>query len=195
MRKIISLFARNYDDDRSVRDEIVPGAEWVIAGEGIPTEKIDGTSCMIREGKLFKRYDRGPGPKHPNGNPKPEPAGWIQCEDESDPNTGHWPGWMPVGDGPEDKVFREVDVSHLPDGTYELVGPKVRSNPYNLVYHFLVSHGNNVIPGNPRDFASIKQFLGGHRIEGIVWHHSDGRMVKIKARDFGIVWPWPKGKP
>jgi hypothetical protein len=25
-----------------------------------------------------------------------------------------------------------------------------------------------------------------HNIEGIVWHHSDGRMVKIKAKDFGI---------
>ena len=26
-------------------------------------------------------------------------------------------------------------------------------------------------------------------IEGIVWHHPDGRMVKIKARDFGLPWP------
>ena len=37
MEKIISLFARNYDGDRLVRDEIVPGAEWVVAGEGRAT--------------------------------------------------------------------------------------------------------------------------------------------------------------
>jgi hypothetical protein len=27
--------------------------------------------------------------------------------------------------------------------------------------------------------------LAGKDIEGIVWHHSDGRMAKIKLRDFG----------
>ena len=26
-------------------------------------------------------------------------------------------------------------------------------------------------------------------IEGIVWHHPDGRMAKIKRRDFGLSWP------
>ena len=31
-------------------------------------------------------------------------------------------------------------------------------------------------------------------IEGIVWHHPDGRMAKIKARDFGIQWPPKKVK-
>lgn len=35
MKKTIGLFQRNYDGDRLVRDEIVPGAEWVAAGEGV----------------------------------------------------------------------------------------------------------------------------------------------------------------
>lgn len=47
MQKIISLFCRNHETDRLVRDEIVPGAEWVAAGEGIATLKIDGTSCRV----------------------------------------------------------------------------------------------------------------------------------------------------
>ena len=55
MKKIISLFQRNYDGDRLVRDEVVPGAEWVIAGEGVATEKYDGTSCMVRGGELLTR--------------------------------------------------------------------------------------------------------------------------------------------
>jgi len=52
MQKIITVFQRNYDTDRLVRDEVVPGAEWVLAGEGIATRKWDGTCCMLREGKL-----------------------------------------------------------------------------------------------------------------------------------------------
>ena len=45
MKKIISLFQRNYEGDRLVRDELVPGAEWVAAGEGVATRKWDGTSA------------------------------------------------------------------------------------------------------------------------------------------------------
>lgn len=37
MRKIQSLFQRNYDGDRLVRNEVVPGSEWVVSGEGRAT--------------------------------------------------------------------------------------------------------------------------------------------------------------
>ena len=57
MKKTVSLFQRNYDGDRLVRDEIVPGAEWVAAGEGVATRKFDGTCCMVRDGKLFIKAD------------------------------------------------------------------------------------------------------------------------------------------
>ena len=40
MKKIISLFQRNYHSDRFVRDELVPGAEWVAENEGIATRMI-----------------------------------------------------------------------------------------------------------------------------------------------------------
>jgi len=40
MKKIPSLFQRNYDGDRLVRDEVVPGAEWVMAGEGTATRQV-----------------------------------------------------------------------------------------------------------------------------------------------------------
>ena len=87
MRKIISLFQRDYDGDRLVRDEVVPGAEWVIAGEGTATRKFDGTCCLVRDGRLFKRYDAKQG--------KTPPAGFEPAQDP-DEVTGHWPGWMPV---------------------------------------------------------------------------------------------------
>lgn len=187
MKKIISLFQRNYDGDRLVRDEIVPGAEWVIAGEGVATRKWDGTCCMVRGGKLFKRYDSKHGKQPPSGF---EPA------QDPDPVTGHWPGWLPVEDKPEDRWHREAwRNSHeiysnpsqiMDDGTYELIGPPINKNPEGLDRCVLVAHGVHIIADASRSYDSIKAFLSMAAIEGIVWHHPDGRMVKIKAKDFGI---------
>lgn len=185
MRKIISLFKRDYEGTRLVYDEIVEGAEWVVAGEGEATEKFDGTACMVRGGRLFKRYDAK--------NGKTPPAGWEAAQ-EPDPVTGHHPGWLPVGPGPEDRwhwqAFDTGSFAPMADGTYELVGPKVQGNPYKLDEHKLWRHGFGLLPFLPsRDFNGLKVFLGRAHVEGIVWHHPDGRMVKIKARDFGLPWP------
>lgn len=177
MKKIISLFQRNYDGDRLVRDEVVPGAEWVLQGEGVATRKFDGTCCLVQEGKLYKRYDAKKG--------RTPPAGFIAAQ-EPDSVTGHYPGWLLVGDAPEDRWHKEAFDPSLPDGTYELCGPKVQGNPENMQQHILVPHGIEVFNDCPRDFTGLKAWLAGRDIEGIVWHHSDGRMVKIKAKDFGI---------
>lgn len=32
MKKIISLFQRNHEGNRKVRDEVVPDAQWVLDG-------------------------------------------------------------------------------------------------------------------------------------------------------------------
>jgi hypothetical protein len=75
------------------------------------------------------------------------------------------------------------------DGTYELIGPKVQGDKYGLSHHFLVWHGSNVLTDVPRDFEGLKRYFEVYpRCEGVVWHHSDGRMVKIKRRDFGLKW-------
>ena len=181
MRKIISLFQRNYDGDRKVRDEIVPGAEWVVAGEGSATRKFDGTCCMVRDGLLYKRREVKKG--------KPVPAGFEQ-EGEIDEVTGNVVGWLPVGDGPEDKWHRAAFVGNEPDGTYELCGPSTGggnhdgANPEGFEAHVLVPHGGDVITDAPRTYDALREYLLARTIEGIVWHHPDGRMVKIKRKDF-----------
>lgn len=177
MKKIISLFQRNYDGDRLVRNEIVPGAEWVADGEGVATRKYDGTCCMVRGGKLFKRYDAKKG-----RTPPPE----FEPSQEPDPVTGHHPGWVPVGDSADDRWHREGFEPGLPDGTYELVGPKIQGNPDGWSMHRLVPHGATRLYGVPTDFDGLKSYLTDMDIEGIVWHHHDGRMVKIKKKDFGL---------
>ena len=177
MKKIVSLFQRNYDGDRLVIDQIVPGAEWVADGEGIATRKFDGTCCLVRGGKLFKRYDAKAG--------KTPPVGFEPAQSEPDAKTGHWPGWLPVGDGPDDARHRDAEMPDE-DGTYELCGPKVQGNPEGYTKHVLVKHGSVILDDCPRTFAALRAYLSDGAIEGVVWWHPDGRMVKIKGKDFGI---------
>ena len=189
MKKIVSLFKRDYEGTRLVYNAIVDGAEWVQKGEGIATEKIDGTSCLWKGGILFRRYDAKRG--------RQPPPDFIPAQDP-DPITGHWPGWLIVSPNkPEDKWHMEAILAlglspSLEDGvTCELIGPRIQGNPYGRVIHSFRKHGDVILPDVPRDFEGIKEYLASHpQYEGIVWHHPDGRMVKIKARDFGL--PWPK---
>lgn len=178
MQKIPSLFQRNYETDRLVRDEVVPGSEWVLNGEGLATRKYDGMACMVKDGILYKRYDV-------KKNRKP-PENGIPCEPKPNEKTGHWPFWLPIGDGPEDKYFRDAFLGDETDGTYELCGPKVQGNPEYLDRHILIPHGFNFLAHVPCNFEGIKEYLRDKDIEGVVWHHPDGRMVKIKKKDFGF---------
>lgn len=177
MQKIISLYQRNYDGDHLVRDEIVPGAEWVLEGEGRPTRKLDGTCCLIRDGKLFKRYEVRKG--------KTAPSDFVPAS-EVDATTGKQQGWRPVGDGPEDRYHREAFDQSLDDGSYELVGPKVQGNPEGYDKHQLVPHGSISVDWAPCGFDAMRHWFTSHNVEGIVWHHPDGRMVKLKGKDFGV---------
>ena len=400
MKKTVSLFQRNYDGDRLVRDEVVPGAEWVANGEGVATRKHDGTCCLVRDGKLFKRYDAKAGKQPPAnfepaqeavyycvtclcavqypflieggiedvtqecgreasisecvlrqthtrpgisqepkqvseqtsdslrtmqdgvhgqegeavlrselrsemamvergeawrhtildgtsrstgkgtigseeitgdesrlcvgvgtrssesivkqgiyprtpyscggvsgegagamgtcspqkrnqggqptgefGNSDPRDAsgyGYLSTLPEGirdalivgrakcgallthcippDKNTGHWPGWVPVGDGPDDVRHREAweQPRQGDEGTYELCGPKVQGNPEGFDRHVLIKHGCEVLHDCQRTFDALREYLSDGAIEGVVWHHPDGRMVKIKGKDFGI---------
>lgn len=151
MQKIISLFCRNYDTDHLVRNEVVHGAEWVLAGEGIPTRKWDGTCCLIQDGVFYKRFELKQ-KKH-----CAVPAGFIAAQDP-DPITGDQPGWVPVGDGPEDAIHREAlqnyRGTHNP-GTYELVGPKINKNPEKMIRHTLALRNCPMPHGILNCFANI----------------------------------------
>ena len=178
MKKIPSLFRRDHAGDRTVFDEIVPGCEWVQAGEGVATVKWDGTCCLVDGGRLFKRRTLRRG--------KTPPPGYVAAT-ATDEVTGKQEGWVPVGDGPDDAYHREAWSDGLPDGTYELVGPKVQGGAEgDGEQHELWRHGSKILAAVPTDFVGLADFLDGGGIEGIVWHHPDGRMCKIKARDFGV---------
>jgi len=62
-----------------------------------------------------------------------------------------------------------------------------------MVRHELWLHGADKLPSCPRDFANLRSWLAQVPIEGVVWHHEDGRMAKIKRKDFDLEWPKKRG--
>lgn len=188
MQKIPTMFQRNWDAiPHHVIDAVTPGCEWVLAGEGKPTRKIDGTACLVQNGKLYKRKEIKAAP---DNETRLLPEDFIPVEKDKD---GHWFGWLPVGDGPEDRYFREAFYGiTYEDGTYELIGPKVNKNPEKAMIHALIRHGGPGLAGEitdvvvPRTFDGLLEYFTQYPIEGIVFHHEDGRMAKIKGKDFGL---------
>jgi len=153
-----------------------PDCEWVFQGEGAATRKYDGTCVKIENGKYFKRREVKKG--------KSVPIDFI--EEMEDSTTGKRVGWIPVEDIPENKYHIEAFDGSLPDGTYELVGPKIQGNPEKYERHTLILHDSaDRFHNVPRDIEGLREWLRDKDIEGIVFHNQDGRMGKIKKRDFG----------
>lgn len=190
MQKMPTLFIREFDNYRVVKisPDVAKGCEWVLSGEGVATEKLDGTCTWFHDGHIWKRYDA----KH--GKPVPDDA--IKCQEEADPVTGHLPCWVPVyADEPSDKWFVAAYKAQLKQGyvfeegqTYELIGKHIRANPYNLNNDIYCKHGEKILSDVPRDFDGIRAYLESHEIEGIVFHRGNGEMCKIKRSDFGFGW-------
>lgn len=185
MKKIPTLFKRDFTNNGAIYDAYSDGTEWVLAGEGVATRKYDGTSVLIRDGKMFKRYEL-----KPERTPPPDFE-----EVTHDETTGKKIGWVEVGWGSEDKWFREAitggnpdKVSEYPDGNYELLGPKIQGNPEHADKHYLHDFMRKAeeYPDAPTGFNELKDWLTDKDIEGLVWHHPDGRMVKIKKKDYRL---------
>ena len=189
MKKIPTIFVRDFANNPSrVTDEVNIEAKWVFNGEGIATRKVDGTCVLIRAGKLLKRREIREG--------QTPPPNFEQASDV-DSNTGKLMGWTPVGDGPEDRYLREAfaDWSQKMKGhpqefdtfTAEFLGPKSQGNVEKVSSHMFLPHAwNEQYPDCPRYFNELREWLNGKDIEGIVWHHPDGRMAKVKLKDFGL---------
>jgi len=182
VKKVKTLFERDWDGDRRyVLPQVTPGCEWVIDGEGIPTRKYDGT-CVMFDGIFWWA-------RREVKEDKPSPEGFVALG--TDPETGKTVGWEPVEQSTFAKWHAEA-LSHgltglraWPDGTYELIGPKVNGNPEGEQEHRLQWHAiAEVLDDAPRSFDGLATYLHAHPYEGIVWHHDDGRMCKIKRRDF-----------
>lgn len=190
MKKISTLFKKDPNDLSRVIDEVDPENAWALT-EGVATRKFDGAACAIIDGELYKRYDVKRNKK--TGEFPSVPDGAIPCQ-EPDAVTGHWPHWVKCDRSkPDDKWHFEAFDHYCrhgeiapPDGTYELVGPKINGNPEKLDNHILWRHGIVMYSLCDTSFSGIRDFLRLNDIEGIVFHNIDGRMCKIRKSDFGI---------
>jgi len=181
MKKIKTMFKRDMLKKPSlVMDEVNPGCEWVFNGESIATKKYDGSCCKIEGGKFYKRREVK--------KDKPMPVGFIL--EELDKNTGKSVGWVEVLDLPENKWFLKAleNSAHMvSSGTFEAVGQGFQGDVENVGEPRLIKHSDaNIYPNCPRDYNGLKQWFADKDIEGIVFHHKDGRMAKIKKKDFGL---------
>lgn len=180
MKKIPTVLVRNPDDRAHVLPEIAPGCEWVLDGEGVPTRKYDGTCVMLDEnGEWWARREVKKG--------KTPPARWISVD--FDETTGKSVGWEPISQSPFAKFHAEAaEGENWGRGlTYELCGPKINGNPEGFDHHELIAHvdaqSTDVQPNSPDGLVDLVRAVGETGWEGIVWHHPDGRMAKLKVRD------------
>ena len=183
MEKIPTIFERG--EGFKVINRPRKECDWVFAGEGRATEKLDGTNCRItiRAGQVVRVEKR----RNPSKLQKQQGIidGWYVDADEY---------------STEDKwifeAVRGTEVHGWPDGEHsvEALGPSIQGNALGLPKHLCVPF-NLEIPAYeevPRSFDGLKAFLEkldsrfapGHLAEGIVFHHPDGRRAKIKRKDF-----------
>lgn len=175
MKKTPTIFKRNPDNMREILQEPHKDCAWVFAGEGVATRKYDGTCCLIEGGKFYKRRELKDGATLPTG---------FVLADHDD-TTGKMVGWVPVDDA--DKWHLAAFKDGLPDGTYELLGPKIQGNPEGYAEHVLLKHSEaEQFADVPRTFDGLRDWMASRDIEGLVFHHPDGRMAKIKKRDYGM---------
>lgn len=183
MEKIPTIFDRG--DDFKVLDRPRKGCEWVFAGEGAATEKLDGTNIRVtvRAGRVVRVEKR----RNPSKLQKQQGVidGWyVEASD-----TGSDDKWI-------QEAVRGTDVTAWPDGEHpaEAIGPHVQGNELGLEKHLCVPFNLEIpVYGDlPRDYAGLRARLPtleslyspGHLSEGIVFHHPDGRRAKIKRKDF-----------
>ncbi len=196
MKKIPTLYVRDFAGElgppgRYVHtNQVTPGCEWVIAGEGLPTRKYDGTCVMHDDAGWWARREVKPGKTAPP---------WFTPIDV-DEKTSKQVGWEPIEQSSFFKMFCEACDPHVAQfGTYELCGPKINGNPEGYVQHRLIRHADatrmadtgitraEVVATMPvayEPFGVHEVLIAGIRgWEGLVWHHPDGRMAKLKVRD------------
>ena len=183
MKKMFHLFET---EDYIYTPKIRAGSEWVENGEGVITEKLDGTSVRltVRLGKIV-RVERRRNPTREEKRPGIVIDPWYMDARTDDPQAKH------ILD-----AALNTDVTALPDGEYtaEAIGPFIQGNPLGLGYKVCVPHV--LAPryaDSLRTYDSLRDkcidgvyslYSPGHIAEGFVFHHPDGRMVKLRFSTF-----------
>lgn len=192
MKKLLMIYKR---DGNKVLDDYVDEYKNYDKTKLVASQKIDGTSCLIQKGKLYKRYD--------NKKNKEPQQDWIFCYK----NEKHNIYWVPVTHQDRWHIEAWYNFEHeydKQDGTYELIGPKINGNKHNLDKHKLIphkgliygfTHNKHDIPTGNETKETWKHYLTNcitiiPNIEGFVlWDIEKMEpMFKIRKKDLGMEW-------
>lgn len=181
MKKIKVLFKRfTLNGVRIMLDILSEGSDWVWEPGAVASIKYEGMPFMVSNGKGFVRYDIDLSQTEWRLK---IPLGWTPSS-EAMMDIGCWPGWIPY------EAQTRVSLRDLPDrdGTYEVVGPNIKGNPYSLDKAVCIPHGAEIVSIEP-SWEAIKSWMEDNpNHEGLVWHSPNGDMVKIRRKDFGLEW-------
>jgi hypothetical protein len=170
------------DADGRATEQVTPGTEWVLAGEGVATRKWDGISCWLD------------GPRLPHGSPpdvgfdgrwwlhyrlkagEAAPAGFYESRWDAAAKVSV--GWMPIenteyADAHAEAVRNRCCGDWKP-GTYELIGHTIAGNAEGIPTHLLMAHGMVAWVDAPRDLAALAEWLPRQRMEGVVFWREPG---------------------
>ena len=190
MPKLESPFVRK-GGDFLVTPEINPGYEWVFEDESVTCqEKLDGTnvSIIIENGKLTRVFNR---------------------ENELNVWSDH-PAILAV------RASYAKGYCNFLDGQYfgEAIGERIQGNPYKIEGNIWLPYETyfkrhltyNSWGKYPKEFETISAwfkdglmplfYMNKHNgdktgfVEGVVFHHPDGRMAKLRRDMFD----WYEGK-
>lgn len=183
MNKIPTIFERDWEGKRGVIDKLVDNLPLFV--NCVATEKVDGTNVRVTVRnhtavRLEKRRNPDKIQKH-KGISEP----WYVDAFENEPSDK----WIY-------DALKNTDLSEIEDGEWsgEAVGTNIQGNPLgldrNIIMFFTLGQAP-VFEDVPTTFEGLREWLpkqkskyGNGNIEGIVWHCSDGTMMKIKTKDF-----------
>lgn len=186
MRKILTIFERNWEGDRKIVPQLIVDFDFKSA---IATEKLDGTNVRItiRNGEAVRIEKR----RNPSKIQKQKGIvnPWYVDADEF-ASQDKW-----IFD-----AVKNTELKGIPDGEWsaEALGKNIQGNPLNLekneLFFFSIPEWREkiMLEDVPTEFEEIREYLLKQKskigndclMEGIVWHHPNGEMVKIKRKDF-----------
>ena len=183
MKKIPTIFKRSEEKGGHITREYTIDTE--LFSIATATEKLDGTNIRVTVRNHFVvRVE-----KRRNPSKLEKAKGIIE------------PWYTDASDSAEDKWIMEsvkgTDFSNIPDGEWsgEALGPNIQGNTLNLPTNRVLFFTLNQAPifeDVPTTYDELAEWLPKQKskygvdcgIEGIVWHCSDGSMMKIKTKDF-----------
>lgn len=186
MKKIKTIFDRNWEGDKTVLNKYVDGFDPIMLLGATATEKLDGMNVRVTvRNHILVRLEKRRNPDKLQKAKGIEDPWYVDADEFS----------------PEDKYLWEAahgkDFSNTLDGEWsgEVIGKNVQGNPLNLQGNVLVLFSCGEAPvfeDVPTDYEGLKAWLPAQKskfgndcgIEGIVWHCPSGNMYKIKCKDF-----------